>query len=559
MSDDWRSLSPVSGEPWAFTTAPWIEEEPGVVTSPPQPADDSLAISTAAAYRDFQAEFDFRWEIQGSDSGFVFRARHARHYYLVHFPCTGQQFRGGNFWAAISKVDASGWARVLRTEIVPGIPSEIGLWHTVKLQVQGPEIRLWVDGRPFPVVIDDSYDEPGYVGLETYNGRDPDEVKEYFGDARPRVGSGNSFRNVRLRGEPLAAPPWDATVAPGPRLQHPLADTAHGAYQYVSSLVRLASGEVLLTLVASDAHTTGTRSVLLLRSHDAGRTWSAPEVLPNTLHGAALHPLDGDHVVAFLMQHDPPFDLSIVESTDAGRTWSEPSGIGRVTFDDELDVAHAYLSKVVPLRDGTLLRFGYSVAAGPSMHGGVTRDGWRYVGAPTPGSFSYCVRSTDGGRTWSPPIRVDGPNPRPGMLVNARETASETSACEVAPNRILALIRPETSPWMWECWSTDGGRTWAPAARGQFPMYACTDAITATAQGAVVVAGRHPGIGAQLSQDGGMSWQATRIDTPFYANGSTLEVEPDVVLYVYDGKYSDARVRAQRLRVTPGGLEPADA
>jgi len=31
------------------------------------------------------------------------------------------------------------------------------------------------------------------------------------------------------------------------------------------------------------------------------------------------------------------------------------------------------------------------------------------------------------------------------------------------------------------------------------------------------------------------------------------------VLYVYDGKYSDARVRAQRLRVTPGGLEPADA
>ena len=90
-------------------------------------------------------------------------------------------------------------------------------------------------------------------------------------------------------------------------------------------------------------------------------------------------------------------------------------------------------------------------------------------------------------------------------------------------------------------------------------MYACTDAMTATAQGAMVIAGRHPGIAAQLSLDGGMSWQATRIDTPFYANGATVEVEPDVVLYVYDGKYSDARVRAQRLRVTPGGLEPADA
>jgi len=448
---------------------------------------------------------------------------------------------------------------VLRTQVGPGSPSEIGLWHTARLRVQGPEIRLWVDGRAFPVVTDDTYDEAGYVGLETYNGRDPDEVKEFFGDARPRVGSGNSFRNVRVRGEPEAAPPWDSSVAPGPRWQHPVVDTTYGPYQYVSSLVRMGSGEVLLMLSALDAHTTGTRTLLLLRSHDAGRSWSEPEVLPDALHGATLHPVDGDHVVAFLMQHDPPFDLSLAESPDAGRTWSEPSGIGCVTFDDELDIEHAYLSKVVPLRDGTLLRFGYTVAVGPSMHGGVNIDGWRYVGAPAPGSFSYCVRSTDGGRSWSSPIRVDGPNPRPGMLMNARETASETSACEVAPNRIVALIRPETSPWMWEMWSHDGGRTWSPAARGHFPMYACTDAMTATAAGAMVIAGRHPGIGAQLSLDGGMSWQATRIDTPFYANGATVEVEPDVVLYVYDGKYSDARVRAQRLRVTPGGLEPADA
>ena len=254
----------------------------------------------------------------------MFRGRHARHYYLVHFPCTGQQYRGAHFWAAISKVDASGWARVLRTEIVPGIPSEMCLWHTARLRVQGPEIRLWVDGRAFPVVTDDTYDEPGYVGLETYNGRDPDEVKEFFGDARARVGSGNSFRNVRVRGEPEAAPPWDSSVAPGPKWRHPVADTTYGAYQYVSSLVRLASGEVLLTVTASDAHTTGTRSLLLLRSHDAGRSWSEPEVLPDSLHGATLHPVDGDHVVAFLMRHDPPFDLSIVESADAGRTWSEP-------------------------------------------------------------------------------------------------------------------------------------------------------------------------------------------------------------------------------------------
>ena len=154
--------------------------------------------------------------------------RHARHYYLAHFPCTGQQYRAGHLWAAISKVDASGWARVLRTEIVPGIASEIGLWHRVRLQVRGPEIRLWLDDRPFPVVTDDSYAEPGYVGLETFNGRDPAEAAEQFGDARPRVGSGNSFRNVRVRGETASAPPWDPTVAPSPSWRHPLPGTAHG-------------------------------------------------------------------------------------------------------------------------------------------------------------------------------------------------------------------------------------------------------------------------------------------------------------------------------------------
>ena len=208
------------------------------------------------------------------------------------------------------------------------------------------------------------------MGLETYNGRDPAEAAEQFGDARPRVGSGNSFRNVRIRGETTAAPPWNPTVAPSPSWRHPLAGTAHGAYQYVSSLVRLASGEVLLVLVASDAHTTGERSVMLLRSHDAGRTWSAPEVLPPALHGAALHALDGDRVVAFLAQHDPPFDLSLVESADAGRTWSAPLSVGHLQFEDDLDIAHAYLAKVVALRDGTLLRFGYTVAGG-------TQPPWR--------------------------------------------------------------------------------------------------------------------------------------------------------------------------------------
>ena len=37
---------------------------------------------------------------------------------------------------------------------------------------------------------------------------------------------------------------------------------------------------------------------------------------------------------------------------------------------------------------------------------------------------------------------------------------------------------------------------------------------------------------------------------------TALAVEPDVILYIYDGKYSDPRVRAQLIRVTPEPVKP---
>ena len=57
----------------------------------------------------------------------------------------------------------------------------------------------------------------------------------------------------------------------------------------------------------------------------------------------------------------------------------------------------------------------------------------------------------------------------------------------------------------------------------------------------------------QVSRDNGYTLQCHQIDTAAWANGSMLEVEPDVVLYVYGGR---KELRCQRLRVTPDGLEP---
>ena len=556
MDDQFTTLTMRNPAQWAFSTAPWRQDAQGVITNAAEPADDNLAIFTQAAYTDFEAELDFRWDIQGSDSGFAFRARDAGHYYLAHFPCTGQQFRSEHFWAAISKADGSGWLRVLKTAIVPGVLSEMDLWHSARLTVRGDEFRLWVDGRPALTLRDGTHEAAGYVGLETYNGRDPDASMSEFGDRTARVGSGNSFRSVRVRGRKASAPAWDATVAPAANWSHPCPRSELGRFQYVSGAARGPNGELLLKLAFANAHASGADAHALLRSGDNGRSWSDPERLPRELGNGALHAANDGALAMHVMQTDPPFELGLAYSRDDGRTWTEVVQTGRLRLPPELDIAHAYAGKLIALHDGTLLRFGYTVGAGASMHGGSEAEGRRYLGAPTPESFSFCIRSEDDGATWSPTIRVDGPNISPQFQMDAKETASETSAAVTRDGSLIALIRPETSPWMWESWSHDGGLSWTPSARGHFAMYACTDAMTSTSSGALFIAGRHPGIAAQVSLDDGMTWGCTRIDTPFYANGFAMETETDVVLYVYDGKYSDPRVRAQLLRITPAGLEP---
>ena len=158
---------------WQYIGGDWEESDQGVMTPPRKVADEHLAFNTSRAYADFEAEFDFRWNIQNCGAGLIFRARDARHYYMAHFPCTGQQYRAEHFWAAISKVDESGWVQFLQKELVSGAPSEIGIWHRVRLVVEGPEIRLWVNGRPLPAVRDDTYAGPGFVGLESFNAPRP--------------------------------------------------------------------------------------------------------------------------------------------------------------------------------------------------------------------------------------------------------------------------------------------------------------------------------------------------------------------------------------------------
>ena len=110
---------------------------------------------------------------------------------------------------------------------------------------------------------------------------------------------------------------------------------------------------------------------------------------------------------------------------------------------------------------------------------------------------------------------------------------------------------------MWQVQSNDGGQTWQPAAYAPFPGYCST--VTSMASGALVAVHRFPYLCANVSYDGGVTWDAgTILDCAIWANHRAIQVEPDVLLVLYmgdiiePGQADDNRIL--RLRVTKQGL-----
>ena len=168
-----QTLKVGSGEGWCFVGGRW-RDGPAEYAVPPDVFSLRMAIYTSAAYGDVAVECDFLagYAATGAgDAGIILRAQDARHHYWVHTPWVGQTTRAKHFWLAISKMDASGWARNLALQVVPGVPAETHRWYRLRVEAQGPHIRTWVDGVPGPAVTDDSYgagDTPGCVGMAGY-------------------------------------------------------------------------------------------------------------------------------------------------------------------------------------------------------------------------------------------------------------------------------------------------------------------------------------------------------------------------------------------------------
>lgn len=211
---------------------------------------------------------------------------------------------------------------------------------------------------------------------------------------------------------------------------------------YFPSIAKLRNGELLVVYYDSPEHVSPAGRISLVRSRDAGRTWSAPTVIVDT-------PLDdrdssitvtrsGRLLVSYFVRNDDGTGggVFVTESDDGGKTWSRD-----VRVDTGL-IGPATSARIVELANGDLLI---------PIYGGAK------AGANTRASV---VRSRDRGVSW--------PRRQEVQIAAAPGINFQEPALADVDGRLLALMRTDRSDnTAYETWSLDHGATWSePTAIG---------------------------------------------------------------------------------------------
>ena len=529
---------------WSFVDGDWHDFDDGalgVARDDVRRDGDGIqghhyAFARHLCFQDVRVRFDFRVG-DHTDVGVVLRANDESDFYLLHFPGCAQSSRGQHFFAALSRMDHSGYLRCIKLELVRRVPSHPIDWMTAELVLQRGRVSVKIGDHGFFEAEDADLFGPGCIGL-------------HMSTTSP---SNNApLRNVVVHGEP-AAGVWNDQVRQPTNWFKPLPRDDQ-FWQMPQDLVDLPDGQLLLTYnvqATADASGKAKTTLFLTRSADRGRSWSDPVELRLVDKAEAwfpprLHLTPAGRLIALTKRGDGFF---IAASTDAAESWSEPTPVNApATVKDGKVKFNLGPQAFANLADGAMVLFGYGAV---KMEGSDTIYTW---GGQHFQAFS--CRSTDDGRTWSKPMNVDNRGlDREGRQIDGNMDLTEVCAAQMGNGDIMGLVRPVYSPWMWETWSKDGGVTWGPCVRGPFPGYA-TPNMLRTKSGAVLVAHRQPTLTINCSRDDGHTWdQGTLVDGGLWCVGAMREVEPDVVLYVYWDSF-ESHMRAQFIRVGSDRLEP---
>lgn len=537
MTDKNSILHFGDGGGWTFINGAWCDGPENALTVPdellrrdgPGIQGHHYAFLQDKAYDDLHACFQFRLSPH-SDAGLVLRASDPSHFYVLHFPNCGQASRAQHFWGALSRMEESGYLRIAKLELVRRVPSTNGLWIDADVYLIGDRLVARIGGTGVFEASDVTFRGPGRIGVYT------------FGKAE--------IRHLSVEGVERPSAPWKDQPQPPTNWFHPCPDTEYGQWQRPGQLVRTPGGELLLNYTVQEHPYRGAVTPLMTRSTDHGRTWSKPQPVVGLKAGAwegwgVLHVFP-DGGLRMLLPDEDGFRLAA--SPDDGRTWWPPEPVAVAPPPPGVPRLHLGPQAFLNLADGSVVMFGYGGHDSTLPAAAIFTWGSHHCQA-------FACRSTDSGKTWSVWVNVDGTRDSAGHLVDGSFDLTEVCGVQTGDGRILALIRPIYSPWMWETWSSDGGATWTPCVRGPFPGYATANMVR-TSSGALLVSHRLPGCTIHTSPDDGRTWDpGTLMDSAVWVMGSMLEVEPDVVLYVYWDSF-ESLMRAQFIRVTPGGLMP---
>lgn len=228
-----------------------------------------------------------------------------------------------------------------------------------------------------------------------------------------------------------------------------VARSSEADYYAFPSIARLAGGDLVCVFYLGVGHVSPDGRIALARSTDEGKTWSKPEIVVDTPDDdrdpSIMQTRAGRVLLNFFVRDsktdDParrlPTRVFVAASDDGGRTFAKPAPID-VGWDWE-----ATSDEILELADGTLLLPFYGQRRGDTTQ------------------RAAVAFSRDGGNTWSAAPPADIAFDDTGKGVDFQEPA-----LVLLPDRtIVCSLRTTNAKYhAYESRSTDRGRTWSPPA-----------------------------------------------------------------------------------------------
>ena len=392
-----------------------------------------------------------------------------------------------------------------------------GRFHTYRLVIRGTDMRIWVDGER-KVVGQGAFWKPA---------SSPEPFIQFGSTAKAATGEA-FWASVKLGLRKPAAPapadpikitvsePWDI-----PR------DDVRQTRPYLYDM-----GNGLLLMSVAQGPDAFYEPYGLLRSVDAGKTWSAIPGLDktDTTPLPCLRRPDGSILALSRWTRTQP------DGTVAGKTVRLNADATKFTMTD---------NKIVLPRQYTNESKNDQIICERHIwnddDGGATMVVWsrklvkRPDGRNSTERWSHLVRSTDNGNTWSYSSTI-GPGGEPAVV---RLSLTEQTA----------VIRGDRDSCLKQMFSHDGGKTWSkPIA---LEVGKVLPDLVLMSNGVLACSYGRPASCIMFSLDGGKTWPSHRVisDRVSFNYTSIREISPGRLLYVHDApKLNAMYIHVERVK-----------